>query len=54
MYKHAEQSPDWFREKPRANSGALSEQQLAEALKEYKALYGEPGEALWKQEYYCD
>jgi hypothetical protein len=23
-------------------------------LKEYKALYGEPGEALWKQEYQCD
>lgn len=55
MYKHAEKSPDWFCETLTARAtGALTEQQLAEALKEYRALYGEPGEALWKQEYQCD
>jgi phage terminase large subunit len=54
MYKHAEQSPDWFYETLTAHdTGALTEQQLAAALKEYRALYGEPGEALWKQEYLC-
>lgn len=55
MYKHAQQSPDWFSETLTArDTGVLSEEQLAEALREYKALYGEPGEALWKQEYLCD
>ena len=38
MYKHAEQSPDWFCETLTAHdTGALTEQQLAEALKEYRA-----------------
>jgi hypothetical protein len=55
MYKHAQKSPDWFCETLTAHdTGVLTEQQLGDALKEYKALYGEPGEALWKQEYECD
>lgn len=56
MFKHAQQSPDWFCELLTArDTGALSEQQLAEALREYQALYGhDAGESFWRQELLCD
>src|SRR6188768_3126543 len=41
MFRHAEQSPDWFAELLTAeDTGALTQAALAAALKEYTALYG--------------
>ena len=56
MYAHAAQSPDWFCELLTAeDTGALTAEALAEALREYKALYGaEMGRAQYAQEYFCD
>jgi phage terminase large subunit len=56
MFNHAKQSPDWFAELLTAtDTEALSEGALAEALKEYTALYGEDvGRAQYQQEYFCD
>lgn len=54
LYKHATQSPGWFAELLTANdTGALSPEALAEALKEYRALYGEAGQAMYDQELMC-
>jgi phage terminase large subunit len=54
--KHAQQSDDWFAEILTArDTGAMTEEQLAEALKEYESIYGaDMAQALWKQEYFCD
>jgi len=56
MFRHAEQSPDWFAELLTAeDTGALTQAALAAALKEYTALYGmDVGTAQYKQEYFCD
>ena len=55
MYKHAQHAPGWFCELLTArDTGAMTEQQLDEALSEYRALYGEAGEAMWNQEFMCD
>jgi len=56
MYAHAKQSPEWFAERLTVeDTGALSGEALAEALSEYRALYGDDvGRAQMRQEYYCD
>ena len=56
MYKHAKQLPGWFCELLTAeDTGALTREQLDEALAEYVALYGQDhGTAQYKQEYLCD
>jgi len=56
MFAHAKASPEWFAELLTAkDTGALTDQQLAEALKEYSALYGaDLGRAQYAQEYFCD
>jgi len=56
LYQHASQSADWFCELLTAtDTAALTEQALAEALAEYKALYGaDVGTAQFRQEYFCD
>jgi len=56
MFRHAEQSPEWFAELLTAeDTGALTQAALAAALKEYTALYGvDVGTAQYKQEYFCD
>jgi phage terminase large subunit len=56
MYKHAEQTPNWFCERLTArDTGTLTSTQLEEALHEYQALYGEDvGLAQFQQEYMCD
>jgi len=56
LYQHAQRTPGWFCELLTAeNTGALSDQAIAESLKEYIALYGEDvGRAQFRQEYYCD
>ena len=56
MYKHAQATDGWFAETLTARqTGALTEAELDEALKEYRALYGSDyGEAQFKQEYLCD
>jgi hypothetical protein len=55
MYDMARASPNWFAELSSVNdTGALSAEQQAEALKEYQAIYGiDFGRALWEQEYLC-
>lgn len=55
MFDHAMQQPEWFAELLTAeDTGALSPQQLAEALAEYQALYGmDVGTAQYQQEYLC-
>lgn len=55
MYNMAKDNPRWFAEVSNAqHTGALSEQQLEESLKEYIALYGEDlGRAQFEQEYLC-
>jgi hypothetical protein len=55
LYDHASVSKEWFCELLTArDTGALSEAQLAEALAEYQALYGEDvGAAQFQQEYLC-
>jgi len=56
LFQHASQSREWFCELLTADdTGALTPEALAEALAEYKALYGsDVGAAQWRQEYYCD
>jgi phage terminase large subunit len=56
MYKHAQSSPDWFCELLTAeDTEALTREQLAEAQREYCALYGrDMGMAQYRQEYLCD
>ncbi|XUM19769.1 hypothetical protein ACRAVF_19070 [Bradyrhizobium oligotrophicum S58] len=55
MYDMAAKSPKWFAEVSSVHqTGALSPDQLAESLSEYKALYGEDlGQAQFDQEYLC-
>lgn len=55
MYDMASKNPDWFAEISSVlDTGALDEQQLAEALEEYQALYGlDFGRAMFEQEYLC-
>ena len=56
MFQFAAQSPDWFVELLTVkDTGALTDEALAETLKEYKALYGDDvGDAQYRQEYFCD
>ena len=56
LMRHASQTKDWFYETLTVkDTGALSEEALAESLIEYKALYGaDVGEAQFRQEYFCD
>jgi phage terminase large subunit len=56
LFNHAQRSPDWFCERLTAkDTGEVSDQALAETLREYSALYGEDmGNAQFRQEYYCD
>ena len=52
MYEYALQSPAWFAERLTAKqTGMLTDDELAEALKEYQALYGaDVGRAMYDQE----
>jgi len=57
MFDYAVEHPEtWFAERLTAtDTGALTEDQLEEALLEYQALYGEDvGRAQFQQEYMCD
>ena len=56
MFKHAQQAPGWFCELLTAeDTGALTREQLDEALREYRSLYGiDQGTAQYRQEYLCD
>jgi hypothetical protein len=56
MFRHAEQSPEWFAERLTVDdTHALTPAALAEALREYTALYGQDvGRAQYLQEYFCD
>jgi hypothetical protein len=56
LYQHAGRTNGWFCERLTAeDTGALSSEALAEALKEYVALYGaDQGEGQFRQEYLCD
>jgi hypothetical protein len=55
LAKYAERSDDWFYQLLTVNdTHVLTGEQLAETLTEYKALYGEAGENLYAQEFYCD
>jgi hypothetical protein len=56
MYKHAGKTSGWFSELLTVrDTGMLSEQQLAETLAEYRALYGgDHGDAFYNQEFFCD
>jgi len=55
MLNHARQSGEWFAELLTAeDTGALSKEQLGEALREYVNLYGaDAGGAAYQQEYFC-
>jgi hypothetical protein len=55
MYDMAKTNPLWFAELSSVlETGALSQDQMDEALKEYQAIYGiDFGRALWEQEYLC-
>ena len=55
MYEMASKSDSWFAELSTVeDTGALSAEQLAEALEEYQAIYGiDFGRAMFEQEYYC-
>lgn len=55
MYQMARDNPRWFAEVSSVHeTGALSQEQLDESLKEYVALYGEDlGRAQFEQEYLC-
>jgi hypothetical protein len=56
MFDHAQRNPQrWFSELSSITAtGALSAEEIAEALAEYIALYGEDlGNALFEQEYLC-
>jgi hypothetical protein len=56
MFQHAQQSRDWFAQLLTvADTRSLGPAALAEALKEYQALYGaDVGNAQYRQEYFCD
>jgi hypothetical protein len=56
MARYAQASPDWFYELLTVeDTGALTQEQLAETLKEYTAVFGaDMGNALYRQELYCD
>jgi len=56
MFDHARRSPDWFCELLTArDTGALSADQLEDALEEYCSLYGDDqGTSAFNQEYMCD
>jgi hypothetical protein len=56
MFRFAAQSPDWFCELLTVkDTGSISDEALAETLKEYRALYGDDvGDAQYRQEYFCD
>jgi phage terminase large subunit len=55
IYKYAGVTPGWFCELLTVeDTGALTSEQLAEALAEYKSLYGDAGDGQFRQEYYCD
>jgi hypothetical protein len=56
MFNHAQQTPGWFAEvKTARDTRALSDEQLAEALSEYRHLYGDDhGNAQYAQEYECN
>ena len=55
LFQYASQSPEWFAELLTAkDTGALSDETLAETLKECMALYGaDAGRANYEQEYFC-
>src|SRR5436190_12506588 len=55
MYQHAAKSPGWFAEILTIDdTNALTPEAVAEALKEYTAIYGQDaGEAMFQQEMYC-
>ena len=55
IYQHAQRTDGWFAEHLTADeTGVLSHEALAEALKEYTALYGEDiGRAMYDQELMC-
>lgn len=55
MYDMARANPKWFAEVSTAeDTGALSQEALAETQAEYEALYGKDmGEAQYQQEYMC-
>ena len=56
MYNMAKENPKWFAEISNIHdTGALTEEQIAESLKEYVAMYGEDvGQSQFNQEYLCD
>lgn len=56
LYDLAKSDPRWFAEILRvSDTGALTDEAQADALTEYRALYGEDfGRALFDQEYFCD
>src|SRR5262245_1072373 len=56
LFDYARVQPGWFAELLTAkDTGALTDEQLAEALQEYVSLYGEDaGGAQYRQEYFCD
>lgn len=55
MFDLAQRSDNWFAELSSIeDTGALEQEQLAEALNEYQAIYGiDFGRALFEQEYLC-
>jgi hypothetical protein len=56
MFNHAQRTDGWFAELLTAKqTGALTDDELNEALEEYKSLYGaDYGTAQYRQEYLCD
>lgn len=56
LFQYSQRTPGWFSELLTVDdTGALSHEALAEALKEYIALYGiDQGESIFRQEFYCD
>jgi len=56
MFKHAQHAPNWFAELLTVDqTGMLTQEQLAETMKEMVALYGaDAGRASFRQELYCD
>lgn len=55
MFDMARENPRWFAELSNVHAtGALSAEQLDEALREYRAIYGADfGQAMFDQEYLC-
>jgi hypothetical protein len=56
LFQHSAHTSGWFSELLTVDdTAALSREALAEALKEYVALYGvDQGESIFRQEFYCD